>query len=121
MVPQDILGYNVELKGPGGVTLDGFYALMGCSTPLISGDRGCNTSTTYVHINVEVWTEGYRSDWMSIQSEYANIAPKNLGNIGYSGISAHYVPSAVQEHFGFKSVLSTIVHQVLAFIDAWIC
>eukprot|EP00438_Fugacium_kawagutii_P003543 Skav202729 [mRNA] locus=scaffold1326:148193:152187:- [translate_table: standard] len=49
----DILGYNVELKGPGGVTLDGFYALMGCSTPLISGDRGCTTSTTYVHINVE--------------------------------------------------------------------
>eukprot|EP00438_Fugacium_kawagutii_P001405 Skav212012 [mRNA] locus=scaffold3771:45198:48973:+ [translate_table: standard] len=53
MLPQDILGYNVELKGPGGVTLDGFYALMGCSTPLISGDRGCNKSTTYVHINVE--------------------------------------------------------------------
>jgi hypothetical protein len=52
----------VELKGPGALTL--------------STDRGCGPSVTYVHINVDVWTEGYAENWVHIQANYPNKAPK---------------------------------------------
>lgn len=73
---QERIGYKVELKGPGALTLDGFFALMGCFQPLNSTDRGCGPSVTYVHINVDVWTEGYAENWVQIQANYPNKAPK---------------------------------------------
>ena len=88
----------MELKGPGALTIDGFYALMGCTTPLDGTNRGCSeSSVTKVHISVEVWTEGYADAWSQIQEEYPKKAPKNIGNMGYSGTTSMYIPSAVQE------------------------
>eukprot|EP00435_Cladocopium_sp_Y103_P022808 s3451_g5.t1 len=95
--PAEMLGYNVDLKGPGGVAMDAFFALMGCIRPLNSTDRGCGQSTTYVHINLEAWPEGYAEEWARIQAKYASMAPKNLGNIGYDGTSAQFIPLAVQQ------------------------
>ena len=96
---QEKLGYKVELKGPGSLTRDGFFALTGCTSP--SGlDPGCGPSgpsITYTHINIEVWTDVYRGSWDEIQMKYPNMAPKNLGNLGYYGATGLYVPSAVQE------------------------
>ena len=63
-------------------SLDGFYALMGCTTPLDGASRGCGSSVTYVHINVEVWTSGYQTQWDQIQREFPDMAPRNIGNIG---------------------------------------
>ena len=63
-------------------TLDGFYALMGCTTPLDGASRGCGSSVTNVHINVEVWTSGYQNHWDQIQKDFPDMAPKNLGNMG---------------------------------------
>eukprot|EP00435_Cladocopium_sp_Y103_P075429 s332_g57.t1 len=97
IIIQERLGYKVELKGPGALTLDGFFALMGCSQPLNGTNRGCGPSVTYVHINVEVWTVGYAAEWTQIQAQYPNKAPKNLGNMGYKGVSSAYVPLAVQQ------------------------
>ena len=77
---QERIGYKVELKGPGALTLDGFFALMGCFQPLNSTDRGCGPSVTYVHINVDVWTEGYAENWVQIQANYPNKAPKPKGS-----------------------------------------
>ena len=91
-----MLGYNTTLKGPGPLALDGFYALTGCTSPTNSADRGCGASTTYVHINLEVWTTVYSGDWDQIQAKHPDMAPKNLGNMGYYGATAMYVPSAVQ-------------------------
>lgn len=97
---QEKLGYNIELKGPGSLSLYGFFALTGCTSPTNSSDPGCGPngpSITYTHINIEVWTDTYRSSWDAIQAKYPDMAPKNLGNSGYYGASAMFVPSAVQE------------------------
>ena len=71
-----------------------------CTSPTNSSDPGCGPngpSITYTHINIEVWTDTYRSSWDAIQAKYPDMAPKNLGNSGYYGASAMFVPSAVQE------------------------
>ena len=91
----------MELKGPGGV-VDGFFALTGCVFPTNSVDRGCNASTTYVHINVEVWTATYSGDWDQIQERFAEMAPRQLGNMGYYGATAMYIPLKVLEQ-GYES------------------
>ena len=38
---QEMMGYLVELKGPGAGTPDGFFALTGCRNPTNSDDRQC--------------------------------------------------------------------------------
>eukprot|EP00435_Cladocopium_sp_Y103_P034027 s2350_g8.t1 len=91
------LGYKVALKGTGALTQDAFFALMGCTRPLNSADRGCGPSLTYVHINVEAWTDLYAETWAQVQAEFPNKAPKNLGNMGYLGSQEMYVPFAVQQ------------------------
>ena len=97
-LPQEKLGFNVELKGPGPLALDGFYALTGCTSPTDSADRGCGSGAkTLVHINLEVWTSTYLEGWNQIQADYPNMAPKNLGNSGYYGATAQYIAAAVQE------------------------
>ena len=101
-VRQEKLGFKVELKGPGGVAVDGFFALTGCVFPTNSVDRGCNASTTYIHINVEVWTSTYSGDWDQIQERFAEMAPRQLGNMGYYGATAMYIPLTVLEQ-GYDS------------------
>jgi len=78
IVIQEKLGYKVELKGPGGLSMDGFYALAGCTTPLDGNSRGCGSSVTYVHINVEVWTSAYQNHWDQIQEDFRTWRPKIL-------------------------------------------
>ena len=93
---QEKLGYKVALKGPGGLSQDALFALSGCTTPKDANDRGCGSATTYAHVSVEVWTAGYLDALKWIQEQYPQMAPKNLGNIGYDGESGLFVPSAVQ-------------------------
>ena len=87
----------MEMKGPGPLALDGFFALTGCTSPTDATDRGCGPTITYVHINLEVWTATYQSAWDDIQAKHPEMAPKSLGNMGYYGATALYVPSGVQE------------------------
>ena len=97
---QEKLGYKIELEGPGRLAPHGFFALTGCTSPTHSSDPGCGPSgpsTTYTHINIEVWADMYQGTWDEIQMKYPNMAPKNLGNFGYYGATAMFVPSAVQE------------------------
>jgi len=93
---QEKLGYKVALKGPGGLSQDALFALSGCTTPKDANDRGCGSATTYAHVSVEVLTAGYLDALKWIQEQYPQMAPKNLGNIGYDGESELFVPSAVQ-------------------------
>ncbi|CAE7657643.1 unnamed protein product, partial [Symbiodinium microadriaticum] len=79
------MGFHAEATGPGPSTLSGFYALLGCKAPGNSSDRGCGQPVTYNHINLEAWSEGYLNEWKLIQSQYASMAPVDVGSMGYDG------------------------------------
>lgn len=99
IIIQEILGFHAVRTGPGGGTVDGFFALVGCETPTSFSDRGCGEgpTTTRNHIVVEGWTESYMLTWMKIQQDYPDTAPKNLGNMGYFGKTSMYLSSEVQK------------------------
>ena len=94
---EEKLGYNVELKGPGKVSADAFFALMGCTTPSNTASRGCGPEKITSHISFEVWTAFYAETWNQIQNDFQEQAPRNLGNMGYNGVTAPYVSDAVQQ------------------------
>eukprot|EP00435_Cladocopium_sp_Y103_P005247 s85_g1.t1 len=96
IVVQEKVGYRVALKGPGNLAHDAFFALMGCTTPTDTADRGCGSDTTRAHVSLEVWTGGYSQTWNKVQAQYPEIAPRNLGNVGYDGEGALFLPSAVR-------------------------
>lgn len=52
---------------------------------------------TYYHVGLETWM-GYPTDWDYIQNTYTSMAPKNLGSMGYAGVSGHWIPNEVQSH-----------------------
>lgn len=82
----------------GAATVDGFYALTGCTTPLTIGDRGCEGVTkTYTHASVEVWSEGYKTEWDFLQENYPHLAPINVGNMGYNGKVSYYFSKEVRD------------------------
>eukprot|EP00913_Durusdinium_trenchii_P025948 g24346.t1 len=90
---EEKLGYNVTQKvGPN--TVDAFYALAGCRTPTNVTDRGCGPDmTTRVHLSTEGWTGGYATVWDDVQTAYPATAPRNLGNMGYTGTATSYISS----------------------------
>ena len=90
------MGFHAEAKGPGPDMLSCFYALLGCKTPLNSSDRGCGQPVTYNHINLEAWSEGYQNEWKLIQSQYASMAPVDLGSMGYEGTSSVFIRQTVR-------------------------
>eukprot|EP00434_Breviolum_minutum_P025478 symbB.v1.2.022512.t1/scaffold2002.1/size92861/6 len=95
---EEMMGYLVELKGPGAGTPDGFFALTGCRNPTNSDDRQCEgVNHTRVHVNVEGWTVGYSETWDKIQQDFTALAPRNLGNAGYNGMSGIYVLSHLKD------------------------
>ena len=95
---EEMMGYLVELKGPGGGTPDGFFALTGCRNPTNSDDRQCEgVNHTRVHVNVEGWTVGYSETWDRIQQDFTALAPRNLGNAGYRGIASVYLFSSLKD------------------------
>lgn len=95
---QEVLNYNVSVKGTSVSTLDTFYAVMNCETPLDGANRRCGSDGTgYVHIALEVWVGGHQEEWGAIQKGSPSIAPKTLGSMGYDGASGMYVPAAVHQ------------------------
>ncbi|CAK8998651.1 unnamed protein product [Durusdinium trenchii] len=96
-IVEEIFGYNVSLvKGTG--TVSGFYAVSGCVDPTAVGDPGCGSgNVTKHHIVMEAWTAGYPLVWETLQNEYAGVAAKNLGNMGYEGLTSTFIPKPVQQ------------------------
>lgn len=98
IIIQEVMGYEVEMKGPGAGTVNGFFALAGCRKPMDSQDPDCDGVTrTLVHMNVEGWTEGYTPTWQMVQDKYPSMAPRNLGNAGYFGDARAHISTPVQE------------------------
>ena len=92
------MGFHAEATGPGPSTLSGFYALLGCKAPGNSSDRGCGQPVTYNHINLEAWSEGYLNEWKLIQSQYASMAPVDVGSMGYDGSASFFIRQTVRSH-----------------------
>ncbi len=42
------MGYNTELTGPGPGTLEGYYAVGGCATPMDNVNRGCGAPVALI-------------------------------------------------------------------------
>ena len=79
------------------MSADAFFALMGCTTPSNTASRGCGPEKITSHISFEVWTAFYAETWNQIQNDFQEQAPRNLGNMGYNGVTAPYVSDAVQQ------------------------
>ena len=45
---------------------------------------------------MESWLGIYPADWEYIQRTYSSMAPKDLGTMGYNGLSSMYIPKPVQ-------------------------
>lgn len=104
---QEKLGYNVEKMMDGGFTNDAFFALAGCAQPTNSSDRGCfKGMITRAHVSVEGWTSGYQPDWDKLQHDFPAEAPRNLGNMGYTGGASMFIAAAVQEEAHRREGLS---------------
>lgn len=41
------MGYEVEMKGPGAGTVNGFFALAGCRKPMDSQDPDCDGGSVF--------------------------------------------------------------------------
>ena len=94
---QEVLGFNVEIKGFGANSPPGFYAIAGCTAPQNVSNPMCGATTTYVHINVEAWSGGYRTLLAEMEADMPSMAPRDLGSMGYGGVSAIYIPQRVQK------------------------
>ncbi|CAK9093074.1 unnamed protein product [Durusdinium trenchii] len=97
-------GYNVTERLTGAATVDAYFAVAGCLTPTIIGNRGCGDgpAVTYSHVSLEAWTEGYAATWEQIQTDYPATAPVNVGNmgataVGYDGKVSFYIGRGVKE------------------------
>jgi hypothetical protein len=44
---QEVVGYEVEMKGPGAGTVNGFFALAGCRKPMDSQDPDCDGGSVF--------------------------------------------------------------------------
>lgn len=53
---------------------------------------------TRYHLQMEAWMGGYPEVWKDIQTNYPTFGPKDLGIMGYSGLSTHYLPKPVQQN-----------------------
>ena len=95
---QEVLGFNttLNLDNLGSGTVAGYYSVTGCRTPNDVGDRGCNQGVSYYHVHMESWVGIYPADWEFIQTTYSSMAPKDLGSMGYNGLSTMYIPKPVQ-------------------------
>lgn len=50
-----------------------------------------------------MWFGGYPAEWALIQNSYSSMAPKDLGSMGYVGLSTMYIPKPVQNQAYFAS------------------
>ncbi|CAE7457406.1 unnamed protein product [Symbiodinium natans] len=95
---EEQLGVNVTLATAGGNTVDGFYAMAGCTTPSQVTDRGCGATTTRMHLHLEAWVSLYQVEYDQIQKDYPTTAPTSLGSIGYTGSMSMYLPKRILDN-----------------------
>ena len=45
-----------------------------------------------LRVLVEAWTDGYKPEWDALRTKYPDMAPVNLGNMGYLNLLMLYFP-----------------------------
>jgi len=96
ILASEIMGYNVAVdpQVPAS-SVDGIYALLGCSTWWNGTSCGCEDRKIKAHVMVDSW---YRlcctHNLQEVQEKYKEEAPKHGGNMGYLGDAGAYVSEA---------------------------
>lgn len=96
ILASEIMGYNVAVdpQVPAS-SVDGIYALLGCSTWWNGTSRGCEDRKIKAHVMVDSW---YRlcctHNLQEVQEKYKEEAPRHGGNMGYLGDAGAYVSEA---------------------------
>ncbi|CAJ1351250.1 unnamed protein product [Effrenium voratum] len=83
------LGYNVAEPGKGSSSTDVIYMLAGCLERAADLDT-CRDQPRRYHISFESW-QGQAEHVPQLLSELGDLAPENLGSVGYTGNSGLFV------------------------------
>ena len=96
ILASEIMGYNVAIdpQVPAS-SVDGIYALLGCSTWWDGISRGCEDRKVKAHVMIDSW---YRlcctHNLQEVQEKYNEEAPREGGNMGYLGDAGAYISEA---------------------------
>ena len=89
--PQSSKPLIQSLPGPRDIPANTFFGIVVKSSMKISKE-------TRYHIQMEAWMGGYVQVWQDIQTTYPTFGPKDLGMMGYSGLSTIYLPKPIQQN-----------------------
>eukprot|EP00435_Cladocopium_sp_Y103_P071133 s1096_g36.t2 len=71
------------------------YGLAGCINFNAPTDKKCGELETTMHVSTDSWVGGYLADFEQMQKDFPDIAPEDLGSVGYDGEETMYVSDAV--------------------------
>lgn len=94
---QEVLGYNAHVDPRfGDYGLSPVYGLAGCKEFNNNvANRHCGEQETDLHVSTDAWIGGYMPDFDEMRKEYPDIAPIDLGSVGYDGEETMYVSQPV--------------------------
>ncbi|CAK9077551.1 LEAF RUST 10 DISEASE-RESISTANCE LOCUS RECEPTOR-LIKE PROTEIN KINASE-like 1.4 (Probable receptor-like serine/threonine-protein kinase LRK10L-1.4), partial [Durusdinium trenchii] len=93
---REVLGFHAQVDpkmGSGGDTF--LWALAGCTDFNDGASRTCGTQETTIHVSVDSWLGGYTLTQNELAAKYPQLAPEDLGSMGYSGQNSIFVSQAV--------------------------
>ncbi|CAK9061586.1 Thyroglobulin (Tg) [Durusdinium trenchii] len=89
---QEVLGFHAEIGEPLGASgAAPIYALAGCRNFNAANDKQCGETEPVMHVSLDSWIGSYSSAYEQMKADYPDIAPLDLGDMGYSGEESVYV------------------------------
>ena len=98
MLIREVMGFHAQIDSRVGKNgASPIYALAGCADfdAESESDKNCGTQETNIHVSMDSWVGSYPSTQQSFAREYPNIAPEDLGSMGYSGEESMFVRRSV--------------------------
>lgn len=93
---NEVIGYQAQIDERaaeyGGSPI---YGLAGCINFNAPTDKRCGEEETRMHVSTDSWVGGYRPDFKQMHKDFPDIAPEDLGSVGYEGEETMYVSEAV--------------------------
>lgn len=93
---MEVIGYHAvideRMAEYGGSPI---YGLAGCINFNAPTDKKCGELETTMHVSTDSWVGGYQADFEQMQKDFPDIAPEDLGSVGYDGEETMYVSDAV--------------------------
>ncbi|CAK9072629.1 unnamed protein product [Durusdinium trenchii] len=89
---KEVLGFHAEIGEPLGASgAAPIYALAGCRNFNAANDKQCGETEPVMHVSLDSWIGSYSSAYEQMKADYPDIAPLDLGDMGYSGEESVYV------------------------------